>query len=101
MVEIRLFLRFINRRLILLNAFTALIFLQKCDKVLKHSVLIVACLKKKGVFMNKQTGQQYKITALYERLSSDDELQGDSNSIIHQKEILEEFKNAKKHKFWN
>ena len=41
--------------------------------------------------MNKQTGQQYKITALYERLSSDDELQGDSNSIIHQKEILEEF----------
>ncbi|MBR1915485.1 MAG: recombinase family protein [Alphaproteobacteria bacterium] len=37
-----------------------------------------------------QTGQ-YKITALYARLSSDDELQGDSNSIIHQKQILEEY----------
>ncbi len=31
-----------------------------------------------------------KITALYERLSRDDELQGDSNSIINQKKILEE-----------
>lgn len=31
------------------------------------------------------------ITALYARISNDDELQGDSNSIIHQKEILEEF----------
>ena len=38
-----------------------------------------------------QTGQEYKITALYARLSSDDELQGDSNSIIHQKKILEEY----------
>ena len=37
-----------------------------------------------------QTGQ-YKISALYARLSSDDELQGDSNSIIHQKQILEEY----------
>lgn len=37
-----------------------------------------------------QTGQ-YKLTALYARLSSDDELQGDSNSIIHQKQILEEY----------
>lgn len=34
-----------------------------------------------------QTGQEYKITALYARLSSDDELQGDSNSIIHQELI--------------
>ncbi|NLL92569.1 MAG: recombinase, partial [Clostridiales bacterium] len=31
--------------------------------------------------MNKQPTQQ-KITALYERLSRDDELSGDSNSII-------------------
>lgn len=38
-----------------------------------------------------QTGQEYKITALYARLSSDDELQGDSNSIKHQKKILEEY----------
>lgn len=34
-----------------------------------------------------------KITALYCRLSQDDELKGDSNSIIHQKEILSEFAN--------
>lgn len=40
--------------------------------------------------MNIQTGQ-YKITALYARLSADDDLQGDSNSIIHQKQILEEY----------
>ena len=32
-----------------------------------------------------------KITPLYERLSSDDELQGESNSISHQKQMLEEF----------
>lgn len=32
-----------------------------------------------------------KITLLYERLSSDDELQGESNSISHQKQMLEEF----------
>ncbi len=41
--------------------------------------------------MNTQQTGQYKITALYARLSADDELQGDSNSIIHQKQILEEF----------
>ena len=32
-----------------------------------------------------------KITALYERLSRDDELQGESNSIVNQKKILEEY----------
>ena len=32
-----------------------------------------------------------KITALYERLSRDDDLTGDSNSIIHQKKYLEAF----------
>ena len=36
----------------------------------------------------KQTGSG-KITALYERLSRDDELTGDSNSIINQKKLLE------------
>ena len=30
-----------------------------------------------------------KITALYERLSRDDELSGDSNSIVNQKKMLE------------
>ena len=30
-------------------------------------------------------------TALYERLNHDDELQGESNSISHQKQILQEY----------
>ena len=37
----------------------------------------------------KQTEE--KITALYERLSRDDELTGDSNSIVNQKRYLEDF----------
>jgi hypothetical protein len=32
-----------------------------------------------------------KITPLYERLSRDDELDGESNSISHQKQMLEEY----------
>ena len=36
-------------------------------------------------------------TALYERLSRDDELQGESNSITNQKQLLEDY--AKKHGF--
>lgn len=40
-----------------------------------------------------------KITALYERLSKDDELQGESNSILNQKRYLEEY--AKKNGFVN
>ena len=36
-----------------------------------------------------------KITPLYERLSRDDELQGESNSISHQKQMLEEFARRK------
>ena len=32
-----------------------------------------------------------KITALYERLSRDDDLTGDSNSIINQKKILQKY----------
>ena len=32
-----------------------------------------------------------KITALYERLSRDDDLTGDSNSIINQKKLLEDY----------
>ena len=37
----------------------------------------------------KQTGG--KITALYERLSRDDEAVGDSNSIVNQKRYLEDY----------
>ncbi len=40
-----------------------------------------------------------KITALYGRLSRDDELVGDSNSIVHQKEMLAKY--AKEHGFAN
>ena len=32
-----------------------------------------------------------KITALYERLSRDNELNGDSNSIVNQKKMLEKY----------
>lgn len=37
------------------------------------------------------TVKEDKITALYCRLSRDDELQGDSNSIINQKAILQKY----------
>ena len=36
-----------------------------------------------------------KITALYERLSRDDEQQGESNSIVNQKKYLEDYAKAK------
>ena len=39
----------------------------------------------------RQGKTEDKITALYERLSRDDELQGDSNSIINQKKMLENY----------
>ena len=40
-----------------------------------------------------------KITALYERLSRDDESAGDSNSIVNQKKYLEGY--AAQHSFSN
>lgn len=43
--------------------------------------------------------QKEKITALYERLSRDDDLMGESNSISTQKQILEDY--AKSHGFKN
>jgi DNA invertase Pin-like site-specific DNA recombinase len=48
---------------------------------------------------NRQTDKQATITACYERLSRDDELQGDSNSIINQKKYLESY--AADHGFTN
>ena len=48
--------------------------------------------------MSKQLNS-IKITALYERLSRDDELQGESNSITNQKHFLEEY--ARKNGFVN
>ena len=50
------------------------------------------------VIKNKNIGGE-KITALYCRLSRDDELNGDSNSIVHQKEILSAY--AEKHGLGN
>jgi site-specific DNA recombinase len=40
---------------------------------------------------SRQTEQNEKITALYERLSRDDELTGDSNSILSQKKRLQDY----------
>ena len=48
--------------------------------------------------MSKQLNS-IKITALYERLSRDDELQGESNSITNQKHFLEDY--ARKNGFTN
>ena len=41
--------------------------------------------------MLRQTTQTTPVTALYARLSKDDELQGESNSISNQKRILEKY----------
>ena len=43
--------------------------------------------------------ENQKITALYERLSADDDLQGESNSIVNQKKLLEGY--ARKNGFKN
>jgi DNA invertase Pin-like site-specific DNA recombinase len=40
---------------------------------------------------NKRHNDTAKVSVLYERLSHDDELQGESNSITNQKRLLEEF----------
>ena len=50
--------------------------------------------EKQGIVRNYE-----KITALYERLSRDDELQGEGNSIVNQKKTLEEY--AKKNHLEN
>ena len=49
--------------------------------------------------------EEIKITALYERLSRDDEQAGESNSILNQKKYLEEYARQKglrniRHFFW-
>lgn len=41
-----------------------------------------------------KTSSRQLITALYERLSRDDELQGESNSILNQKKYLEDYARA-------
>ena len=49
--------------------------------------------------MSIRPTEKEQITALYERLSRDDEQLGDSNSIITQKRILEDY--AQQHGFLN
>ena len=49
--------------------------------------------------MSNKKLENEKITALYERLSKDDELMGESNSIINQKAMLENY--AKQQGFTN
>ena len=50
--------------------------------------------------MSTKPVKDEKITALYERLSRDDLLEGDSNSIINQKRMLEEFVTQHGFKNW-
>lgn len=47
---------------------------------------------------NRQTEE--KITALYERLSRDDDLTGDSNSILNQKRYLESYAAQRGYPLW-
>ncbi len=49
--------------------------------------------------MRSRTTNQHGITALYPRLSRDDDLEGDSNSIVNQKKLLAKY--AKEHHFTN
>lgn len=54
--------------------------------VLLNSFFIEEFERKEVIVRNYE-----KIIALYERVSRDDELQGESNSIVNQKKILEEY----------
>lgn len=49
--------------------------------------------------MQSRTGNKHGVTALYLRLSRDDDLQGESNSIANQKKLLAKY--AKEHRFTN
>lgn len=49
--------------------------------------------------MQSKTANKHGITALYPRLSRDDDMQGDSNSIVNQKKLLSKY--AKDHHFTN
>lgn len=56
------------------------------------------CRKATGA-VHAQDCESHGITALYERLSRDDDNAGESNSIVHQKQMLEDY--AMKHGFTN
>ena len=59
------------------------------DKIGVSNPVLADCPPMKGA--ETMLRQSDKITALYCRLSRDDELQGDSNSIVNQKAILSKY----------
>ena len=67
------------------------------DKIGVSNPVLADCPPMKGA--ETMLRQSDKITALYCRLSRDDELQGDSNSIVNQKAILSKY--AKENHFSN
>lgn len=67
------------------------------DKIGVSNPVLADCPPMKGAeTMLRQSG---KITALYCRLSRDDELQGDSNSIVNQDGICQGYFRRKKQDF--
>ena len=66
-----------------------------------HYNEIEMCLSgcREGGNMQSRTGNKHGVTALYLRLSRDDDLQGESNSIVNQKKLLTKY--AKEHRFTN
>ena len=60
-----------------------------CDMIYTSNPVLADCppIKEEHSMLR----QSDKITALYYRLSRDDELQGDSNSIVNQKAILSKY----------
>ena len=67
------------------------------DTIKTSNPVLADCPSTKGA--ETMLRQSDKITALYCRLSRDDELQGDSNSIVNQKAILNKY--AKENGFKN
>ena len=67
------------------------------DTIKTSNPVLADCPPTKGA--ETMLRQSDKITALYCRLSRDDELQGDSNSIVNQKAILSKY--AKENHFSN
>lgn len=66
------------------------IYSRMCDMIYTSNPVLADCPPiKEEHSMSRQSDN--KITALYCRLSRDDELQGDSNSIVNQKAILSKY----------
>ena len=70
--------------------------LMRPDIIDSCNPVLADCPPKEDIDMQRQSD---KITALYCRLSKDDEQSGDSNSIVNQKAILSKY--AKENRFAN